>query len=55
MVRLGLLLVTAAVVLLLMDWDGVAKRMPTQVPASRFALYPLIVGALLVVVGLARP
>jgi hypothetical protein len=53
--RLGLLLIAAAVVLLLADWGGLSRRMPTQVPPSRFALVPLVGGVLLVAFALARP
>ncbi|MBA2626130.1 MAG: hypothetical protein H0U89_11065 [Acidimicrobiia bacterium] len=54
-VPFGLLLVALAGVVLVMDWGGLSERMPTQVPPSRFALYPLLGGVLLVVVSLARP
>jgi hypothetical protein len=51
----GFLLIAAAVVLLLADWGGLSRGMPTQVPPSRFALVPLVGGVLLVVFAVARP
>jgi hypothetical protein len=52
---LGLVLIAVAGVLLVADWDGLSRRMPTQVPPRRFALVPLVGGVLLVAFSLARP
>jgi uncharacterized membrane protein HdeD (DUF308 family) len=51
-VVLGLAFVAAALVLVLMDWDGLSKRMPTQVPPRGLAIVPLLLGIALVAVGL---
>lgn len=54
MIVLGLLLVGLAVVLVLLDWDGLSKRMPTQVPPRALAPLPFVLGVALVATGLVR-
>ena len=49
----GVLLIVAGGVLWIGDSDGLADRMPTQLPPRRFARYPLVIGAVLVVIGAA--
>ena len=49
----GVVLIIAGAVLLIADDDGLAERMPTQLPPRRFARYPLVMGAVLVVIGAA--
>jgi hypothetical protein len=49
----GVVLIAAGGVLWLGDSDGLAARMPTQLPPRRFARYPLVIGAVLVVIGAA--
>jgi uncharacterized membrane protein HdeD (DUF308 family) len=51
-VVVGVVLIVVAVVLVLMDWDGLSKRMPTQVPPRGLAIVPLLLGIALVAVGL---
>jgi hypothetical protein len=47
----GIVLVTAGLVMILMAWGGMDERMPTQVPPKRLARYPLAAGTLLLVVA----
>ena len=47
----GGVLVAAGIVMILMAWGGMDKRMPTQVPPRRFARYPIAAGTLLLVVA----
>jgi hypothetical protein len=47
----GSVLVTAGLVMILMAWGGMDKRMPTQVPPRRLARYPIAAGALPLVVA----
>lgn len=53
MTALALVLIAAAALLLLADSGRLSSRMPTQVPPRAFALLPLAVGVLLLLVGLA--
>jgi hypothetical protein len=50
---LGLVFIAAAVVLLMADAGHLSSRLPTQVPPKAFALVPLGVGVLLLLIGLA--
>jgi hypothetical protein len=47
----GIVLVTAGLVMILMAWGGMDERMPTQVPPRRLARYPVAAGTLLLVVA----
>jgi hypothetical protein len=47
----GVVLVTAGLVMIFMAWGGMGERMPTQVPPRRFARYPIAAGTLLLVVA----
>jgi hypothetical protein len=47
----GGVLVTAGLVLILMAWNGMDERMPTQVPPRRLARYPITAGSLLLIVA----
>jgi hypothetical protein len=47
----GGVLVAAGLVMILMAWGGMDERMPTQVPPTRFARYPIAAGTLLLVVA----
>jgi hypothetical protein len=47
----GIVLVTAGLVMILMAWGGMDERMPTQVPPKRLARYPVAAGTLLLVVA----
>ena len=47
----GIVLVTAGLVMILMAWGGMDERMPTQVPPKRLARYPLAAGTLLLAVA----
>jgi hypothetical protein len=47
----GIVLVTAGLVMILMAWGGMDERMPTQVAPKRLARYPLAAGTLLLVVA----
>lgn len=51
-VLLGLLLIGIGSVVLLLDWNGLSRRMPTQVPPRALAAVPLVVGSVLVAAGL---
>jgi hypothetical protein len=53
-IRIGCLLIGVAVILFVMDWDGLSARMPTQVPPRRVAAAPLLVGLVLVAAGLLK-
>ena len=50
---LGLVFIAAAAVLLMADAGRLSSRLPTQVPPKAFALVPLGVGVLLLLIGLA--
>jgi hypothetical protein len=50
---LGVVFIAAAALLLLVDAGRLSSRMPTQVPPRAFALLPLAVGLLLLLLGLA--
>jgi hypothetical protein len=52
MIVLGVIFLGLALVLVLMDWDGLSKRMPTQVPPRALASVPLVLGLALVAAGL---
>jgi hypothetical protein len=43
--------VAAGLVLILVAWNGMDERMPTQVPPRRLASYPIAAGTLLLVVA----
>jgi multisubunit Na+/H+ antiporter MnhB subunit len=47
----GGILVAAGVVLILMGWDGLAERLPSQVPPRRFARYAFVAGGVLLVIA----
>jgi hypothetical protein len=47
----GIVLVTAGLVMILMASGGMDERMPTQVPPKRLARYPLAAGTLLLAVA----
>jgi hypothetical protein len=49
----GLVFVAAAALLLVADTGRLSSRLPTQVPPKAFALLPLAVGVVLLLVGLA--
>jgi hypothetical protein len=51
LIVLGVLLVAVAAVIALADTDDLSRKMPVQVPPRRLALYPLVCGVVLVVVG----
>lgn len=51
MITLGLMFMGVALVFILMDWGGLSKRMPTQVPSRTLASVPLALGMVLVVAG----
>jgi uncharacterized membrane protein YidH (DUF202 family) len=51
LVAVGLLLIGVGAVIWLAASDGLDRRLPTQVLPRRFAVYPLVVGA--VVLGAA--
>ena len=51
MIMLGLMFMGVALVFILMDWGGLSKRMPTQVPSRTLASVPLALGFVLVVAG----
>ena len=51
MIVLGLLFIGLGLVSILMDWGGLSKRMPTQVPSRTLASVPLALGFVLVVAG----
>jgi hypothetical protein len=51
---LGVVFIGVAVVLVLMDWNGLSTRMPTQVPPRGLAAVPLVVGVALVAAGFIR-
>ena len=53
-ILIGCLLICVAVILFLMDWDGLSVQMPTQVPPRRLAAAPLVIGMVLVAVGLFK-
>jgi hypothetical protein len=48
----GLLLVATALLIALGDVGGTSRRMPTQVPPRRFAMYPLVAGVAALVIGI---
>ena len=48
----GLVLLSAAGVIILVDSGGMSRRMPTQVPPRRIALYPFIAGVTLLVIAI---
>jgi hypothetical protein len=50
---LGIVFIAAAAVLLLADAGRLSSRLPTQVPPRAYALLPLAVGVLLLLLGLA--
>jgi hypothetical protein len=50
---LGFILVGIAALWVLADWGGLSRRMPTQALPRRAALYPFLVGAALIITGLA--
>jgi hypothetical protein len=50
---LGVVFIAAAALLLLVDAGRLSSRMPTQVPPRAFALLPLAVGVVLLLLGLA--
>jgi hypothetical protein len=53
MTALGLVFVAAAALILIADTGRLSARLPTQVPPRAFALLPLALGAVLLLVGLA--
>ncbi len=54
MIVLGVVFIGVGIVLILMDWDGLSTRMPTQVPRRGLAAVPLVLGVALVATGLIR-
>ena len=50
---LGFTSLGIAALWVLAEWGGLSRRLPTQVLSRRAALYPLVVGAALIVSGLA--
>lgn len=54
MIVLGVVFIGVGIVLILMDWDGLSTRMPTQVPPRGLAAVPLVLGVALVATGLIR-
>ena len=54
MIVLGVVFIGVAVVLVLMDWNGLSTRMPTQVPPRGLAAVPLVLGVTLVAAGSIR-
>ena len=53
MTVVGVVFIAAAALLLAADMGHLSSRMPTQVPPRAFALLPLGIGVLLLVLGLA--
>ena len=53
MTVLGLVFIAAAAVLLVADTGQLSSRLPTQVPPRAFALLPLGLGVLFLLLGLA--
>ena len=53
MTALGVVFIAAAALLLLADTGRLSARMPTQVPPRAFALLPLALGVVLLLLGLA--
>jgi hypothetical protein len=49
---LGLVGIGLALILMFMDWDGLSKRMPTQVPPRTLASVPLALGVILELAGI---
>jgi heme/copper-type cytochrome/quinol oxidase subunit 1 len=49
----GLILLVTALLIVLGDTGGMSRRMPTQVPPRRIALYPLVAGVVALVIGAA--
>ena len=47
----GLVLLSTAAVIVIGDMGGMSRRMPTQVPPRRLAVYPLVAGVAALVVG----
>jgi hypothetical protein len=43
--------VATGVVVILMGWDGLAERLPSQVPPRRFARYAFVAGGVLLAVA----
>lgn len=49
---LGFLLLASSGLIVVADIGGMSRRMPTQVPPRRIALYPFIAGVTLLVIAI---
>ena len=48
---LGFVVVASSVLIAIADVGGMSRRMPTQIPPRRVAMYPLVAGVALLVIA----